>query len=113
MRILNLTEFRGMPEGTIYKSAALQFSFGDWHIKGETWDYDFLCSPTDWVDCDSSEQLDSRMCEMWEDSSTSYPLDWSFGRDGMFQDEAKFMILEHKDLLLFREAIDDALEATK
>lgn len=111
MRILNLTEFRAMPEGTIYKSATVAFAFGDWHIKGETWEVDFVCTTMDWVDCDSSWMLDDRMFEMWDDSSASYPLAWSYGRDGMFQDEAKFMILEKKDLELFKEAVEEAIQA--
>jgi hypothetical protein len=109
MRILNLTEFRAMPEGTIFKQASEPFAFDDWCIKGETWETDFVSSPMDWPENNGSEALLEALNAMWEDSSVSRPLAFSYGRDGRFEYDAKFMVLEKADLSLLRDAIDFAM----
>lgn len=109
MRILSLDEFRAMPEGTFFKQASVPYSFGDWQIKGETWEHDFIATTTDWPENEGSDSLFDALGVMWDDSRESRPLAWSYGRDGLFEKDAKFLILEAKDLSLLRDAVDFAL----
>jgi hypothetical protein len=44
MKIINLTEFRGMPQGTVFCKYD-PCCFGELQIKGETWDSDFISAP--------------------------------------------------------------------
>ncbi len=99
MRILNLTEFRALPEGVVFMKYKPCF-FGSLQEKGETWEGDFLSAEiTEQVKSGGTEELDLILDEAEKDSSYSITLDFeSGGRDGLFDDEQLFAVYEQKDI---------------
>lgn len=115
MRIVSLEEFRALPEWTLYKKCVEPFAFEDWCIKGETWDTDFVCCTLDGLDANDSGQYFDMLDQMWNDSAISHQLhiEANFGRDGMFEREAKFMVMEEADLLMLSTIAGNCLKALK
>lgn len=99
MKILNLTEFRALPEGIVFMKYKPSF-FESLQVKGETWEADFISAElTDNIECDSSEEEDLILAMAEKDSSYSIPLTVECGgRDGLFNDEQLFAVYEQKDI---------------
>lgn len=115
MRIVSLEEFRLLPEWTLYKKVVEPFAFEDWCIKGETWESDFVCCTLDGLDAGDSGEYFHMLDEMWNDSGVSHALsiESNFGRDGTFENAAKFMVMEVADLRLISSVIQKSLDALK
>lgn len=96
MKIYNREEFMKLPEGTIFTSGE-PYAFLNLLIKGETWEVDFLESSLLDIDSFSSDENSDRMNEM-KKNGTSYEINKSFGREGLFDDKMLYMVFEKKDL---------------
>jgi hypothetical protein len=96
MRIYKRAEFLKLPAGVMYFKGKPRY-FEQLSVKGETGTNDWLERDYAGVEADDSEQWASRLDEMLE-TGVSYPVGTDFGRDGCFDDEEVFMVLEPKDL---------------
>lgn len=107
MRIVNLEEFRKMPSGTIYRKYE-PCSFGDICVKHDTWEYDFLYQ--DLIDFESDDSGDYvNMCEkMVSGDSVAISFD-TVSRDGLFEKNQMFLILEKEDVKSLYNFIGDLL----
>lgn len=99
MRILNLKQFRALPEGVVFMKYTPSF-FGSLQEKGETWGSDFISAElTDNINCGSSEELDLILDKAEKDSNYSITMDLECGgRDGFFEDEQLFAVYEQIDI---------------
>lgn len=99
MRIVNLKEFRAMPNGTVFMKYKPEF-FESLQVKGDTWDYDFISAEiTNEIECSGSEEMDFILGKAELDSSYSITLDFDCGgRDGLFDEEQLFAVYEQKDI---------------
>ena len=112
MRIINLEEFRKMPENTIFMKFQPDV-FESLAIKGETWDVDFLYSSiTDDLVCRSSDEysdlLDSARLH---GKSIKVGFD-NEGRDGCFDNDQLFAVYENDDILGLISVLNKGLEVT-
>lgn len=106
MRILSRDEFLRMPSGTLYAPLETPWSFGEISIKGESYNNDFLECGITWVEGDSSDEAVNRLEEMLADSSVSYPVQSTYGREGIFDNDIKYLIYEKEDIKsIFEELI--------
>ena len=109
MRCVDRKTFLMLPAGTIY-------------CKGEQWVFEGLCIKGDtvnevdwyehdpaWVDADDSGQAFDRL-EMMLKNGVSFPMQGSECRDGMFDEDAIFLIFERDDLRQLGAAIKTAIE---
>lgn len=98
MKIVNLKSFRALPSGTLF----LKYEpcvFGELQVKGDTWEYDFLCgemaAP---IDANSSDDYGNKLDDAME-NGTSVALDFDcYGRDGCFDDNQLFAVYEKEDM---------------
>lgn len=107
MKVYRLEEFRKLPEGTLFCEAE-PWVFGTLHVKGETWESDFILRDLQSIEAEDSGQWGARLDEMLE-TGASYPINNAYGRDGTFNDKALFLVYETEDLLELRRVIDEAL----
>lgn len=110
MKVYRLDEFRKLPEGTLFCEAE-PWVFGTLHVKGETWEHDFLLRDLQSIEAHDSGEWGRRLEEMLEEGA-SYPINDAYGRDGSFNEKALFLVYEREDLLELRRAIDEALEGS-
>jgi len=110
MKVYRLDEFRKLPEGTLFCECE-RWVFGTLHVKGETWERDFLLRDLQSIDAEDSGEWGRRLDEMLE-SGASYPINGDYGRDGSFNENALFLVYEREDLLELRRTIDEALEGS-
>jgi len=98
MKIINLTQFRAMPEGTVFMKYE-PCVFEPLSVKGETWEFDFIsASITDEVDADSSEEMENKL-RYAENSGESIDMDFEgYIRDGCFEPNQLFAVYEKKDI---------------
>lgn len=98
MRIVDLTEFRAMPEGTIFCKYS-PCNFGDLEIKGETWESDFICaSLTGCIESDGSDDMLDKLLK-YEKTKESFSLNVDYyGRDGLYDKEQLYAIYENADI---------------
>ena len=98
MKIVNLEEFRALPEYTLFAKYD-PCVFGELETKYETWEHDFLCaSIIDFQGNVSSEHWACILDEM-EKNKSSVGLDFEHsGRDGLFEDNQMFAVFENKDI---------------
>lgn len=110
MRIVNREEFLKLPQGTLYQQAETPYAFEGLRVKYETWGNDFQTSNFDLPDNDSSEQLFDRLNDMLENGA-SYPMEIDgVGRDGLFMQEAIFLVYERDDVVKIRDFLNQILE---
>lgn len=108
MRIYDRAGFLKLPEGTFF-SKGVEWSFGCLSVKGESTAYnDFYCCDLDWVDGKSSEECFDRLDAMLK-KGASFPVQDSGGRDGLFDEDAIFLVWERADLEKLRGYIDAAI----
>lgn len=111
MRVYNRKEFLALAAGTIY-AVGVQWSFEGFCIKGETVGNDWWYLDPAWVDGrDDMECLD-RLDEMLE-TGASYPMQDSEARNGIYDPEEIFLVLERLDVMVLREKLDLALSISK
>lgn len=98
MKIINLAEFRAMPEGTVFCKYE-PCNFGELQIKGETWESDFIsASLTGVIESDGSSDMFDKLLQ-YEKTKESFPLDIEYyGRDGLFEENQLFAVYEKKDI---------------
>jgi len=98
MKIINLTEFRGMPQGTVFCKYD-PCCFGELQIKGETWDSDFISAPlTGVIESEGSSDMFEKLIQ-YEKTKESFSLDIEcYGRDGLFEPNQLFAVYEKKDI---------------
>ncbi len=106
MRIVNLEEFRKLPEGVLfmeYHSTA----FGPLTIKGETWESDYLeCIPFRDLDTQDSKEYYEVLKHM-EETGEPRPIEISYSREGLFEKDKKYAIIEKGDYDKFLNHIQD------
>jgi len=96
MRIYNRKEFLKLPNGTIFCKGT-KWCFDNISVKDDSWENDFLYVYLCDIEANNSDQLIDRL----EDSlsnGTSYPITNHTLRDGMFDEDAIFLVFEEKDL---------------
>lgn len=107
MKLYTKPEFLKLPEGTLY-------------CKGKPWHFHEICVKADSLGTDDFVSLslnyiesfdcgeaNSRLQEML-DAGASYPLQESFGRDGMFDKDDLFLVFERSDLDRLTEFVEAA-----
>ena len=114
MRIVNREGFMEMPEGTFYCKGG-QWTFSELCVKGETlrnadgtstdWEY----ARFNWVEAKDSGEAYDRQDEMLA-KGTSYPMDGSYGRDGMYEKYDLFLVFEYADLASLRDLITETMQ---
>lgn len=107
MRVYNRAEFLKLPAGTIFAKSK-QWYFNGLAIKDETAGDDWWELNPAWIDGEGSHVWFDRLAEMLV-KGTSYPMDDSIGRDGMYDADAIFLIFEKADLEKLRGYIDAAI----
>lgn len=108
MKIVDRKTFLALPEGTIY-AKGVPWSFEGLSIKDENagsndWWYLEPC----WVEANDSSEVFDRLTEMQE-RGASYPMQTSITRDGLYDEDAIFLVFERDDLLKLREMVDKAI----
>ena len=98
MKILNLEEFRAMPEGTVFMKYE-PCVFEDLQVKGETWETDFTAANiTYWPDCTGSEDFSDKLF-LAQEEGRSVLLDFDcYGRDGCFDKNQLFAVYDKRDI---------------
>lgn len=109
MRVYRRAEFMKLPEGTIY-ARGKKWHFDTFSIKGSTFGNDWAVWSPMWVKSDDSGEAMHRLEEMLE-TGVSYPMETDYGRDGRFDDEDLFLVLEVGDLIDLEAAVSRAISA--
>jgi hypothetical protein len=116
MRIYTRREFLKLPEGTVYASGK-EWYFEGPKIKGKTiWFddiendiHDFYEQDFNWVEGKDSGECFDRLADMLATGS-SYPMQNSICRDGMFDPDDLFLVYEKADLEILKAYIEEAIE---
>ena len=109
MKIVNLEQFRALPEGTVFMKYE-PCIFDELCVKGETWEYDWLYENiTTQIECtgsgDFSDKLDAAL-----ETGCSVAMDFnSWGRDGCFDNDQLFAIYEKQDVTGLIEKLNHCL----
>lgn len=104
MRIRRRAEFLALPTGTIYAKGK-PWCFDGLSVKSDTWGNDWLTLSPMWVD-------DSDLEAMLE-SGASSPMQEIYERDGCFDEDEIFLVMERADLERLRAMVDAALAVTE
>lgn len=96
-----------LPEGVIYCKGE-PYAFGELSVKGESWTNDFLCLGLQWIEADDSGQATDHLDSMLTTGAT-FPLQNSYGRDGLFNEKDIFLVYEPSDLRAMVEHFTHAL----
>lgn len=115
MKIVDRKTFMALPAGTIFAKIPELIIVQELCVKGDTiisskgdpidWAY---MSIANWDSANSGEWAD--LYWRMADNDESHPCETTYGRDGMFSEDDKFLIFEHADLLALRANVDAALE---
>lgn len=108
MKIYKRSDFMKLPEGTIFTSG-MPFGFGNFCIKGESWEVDFIYSGMLWIEAEGSDDAAEKMDEMLI-KGTSAPIHTSYCREGLFDDEMVYMVYEKGDLEYMIERFKEAIK---
>ena len=111
MRIVGRDEFMKLPGLVFYRKITESWAIGELAVK-PFWDspHDFLeMSVGDIESQDGGDWVDTMTSMAEKGISVPMARDY-YGRDGMFEPDAKFLILEPDDLRTLRAMIDEALE---
>lgn len=111
MRIYTRKEFLKLPAGVAY-CKGIKWCFDGLNFKGDSLSNDWWSTDPAWVDGEDSAMCFSRLEEMLE-SGASYPIQEDQGRDGLFQEDDIFLVLDKYDLLKLREWTDIAILVSK
>ena len=114
MKILNRHDFLKMPEGTFFAKGE-KWCIDGFCIKGETYkdregtNIDFVYLNLVQIEFFNSEELFDRQ-ELMLNKGESFGINLSYMRDGMFDDDAIFLVFEKHDLLIIQHLITKELE---
>lgn len=108
MKIYTRKDFLELPNGTVYHEGE-PWAFGDIQIKHETWKNDWLYQSFGWIEAQNSNEATDRLYEMQE-TGVSYPLDTSWSRNGLFEEESIFLVYEPDDIDTMIESLKKAKE---
>ena len=97
-----------LPEGTIFSSGE-RYDFFNLLVKGESWEVDFTESDLIDIDSFSSEERYDRLVEM-DEKGCSYPMNRSYRRDGLFDDEMIYLVYEKEDLEYLIKVLSEGLK---
>lgn len=103
MRIVSRAELRKMPPGTPYAdyhaSNSQPFPEGPTMLFLQDWadSNDFVYTGLGSPESDGSEQLWDREREM-DEQGVAYPIDLGAGRDGLYDDTARYLIWDEQDV---------------
>lgn len=114
MRIVDRKTFLGMPPGTIYCKGG-RWSFGGLTIKGDSASYsnDWTYLEPGEIDAEDSGELLDRWEEMLS-TGKSYPMDEeAWRRDGLYEDDAIFLIFELSDIVKVRNFLTSQIMAPR
>lgn len=111
MRLVDRKTFLALPEGTIYAKGK-PWAFEGLNIKDENagsndWWYLEPC----WIESAGSHEHFDFLEEM-QTKGASYPMQESISRDGLYDDDAIFLVFERADLLRLRGMIDKAIDVS-
>ena len=109
MRIYTRADFLKLPPGTAYCKGK-RWHFTGLGFKGESLDNDWYETDPAWVDGYDSGECFGRLEEMLA-TGASYPMDDSECRDGLFEPDDLFLVLEKDDLRQLRKWVDTAIHA--
>lgn len=112
MKIVNLEEFRKLPEGIIFCKCAPDY-LGCPQVKGKTLDADFVCaSLTDNIYFESHSGEIADIFDKAINNGTEFRLDFdSFGRDGLYEKDQLFAIYDKLDITQFITALANSLKS--
>lgn len=110
MRIYTRTDFMKLPAGTMYLKGS-RWNFSDLEIKADTLGNDWVALSPFWPDGNSSEDCFNKLDDMLE-RGTSEPMNTGYGRDGCFNDDDLFLVLEKADIELLKAYCDEALKVS-
>lgn len=109
MKLLNREQFLKMPAGTIFAKGKPLYFHG-LEIKFETTQYnDYWSLDPAWIDSNDLNEADKYFDEMLT-KGASYPMDNGISRDGLFEEDAIFLVWEKNDLVLLKEYIENAIK---
>lgn len=111
MRVYNRKGFLQLPDGTIFCKGT-RWCFDNLSIKGHSWEDDFLYVDLCNIDANESGQWVDRL----EDSlsnGTSYPINNQAARDGLFDEDAIFLVFEEKDLEFLIDVMKISIKPVK
>lgn len=111
MRIVDRKAFLAMPAGTVYVQYVHQWVCDDIRVKGETWTDDWQELILTDIDTTAPhhEVLDIMLAT---GQSEALDLD-AWGRDGMFEPNAVFLVYEKPDLIKLRDLFTRLVEQTE
>ena len=111
MRILNLTEFRALPAGTVFMKYT-PCIFDDLSVKGGVLESDFFYENiTCELDCTGS---DDRTDKLFSAAETGESLLMDFdccSRDGCFDDDQLFAVYDRRDVEMLIDKLGRCLES--
>ena len=113
MLVLKRGDFLKLSAGTIYaKGKSWHWNFDQLAIKGDTLSTDDwgVLHPI-WIEADDGREAVERLDEMLMNGA-SYPMAAAAGRDGCFDEDDVFLVLERADLMELRGMIDQALSVS-
>lgn len=105
MRLVNLTDFRALPENTLFCKYSPDI-FEEIQTKGETWECDFLSASL--IDYDLKRRCNGDDLKIGESIQIEIN---SYGRDGLFKENQLFAIFEKKDLEVLINHLNVCLKA--
>jgi hypothetical protein len=99
MKIIRRHEFLKLPRGIVFGQGKPWY-FDGWSIKGESSGNDFYCTPLDWTQFESHSSADMMdKADTLLSTSASVPMLWDADqRDGLFDDEHIYCVLEQSDI---------------
>jgi hypothetical protein len=105
MKVYNRKEFLKLPPGVFFTSGP-QWAFSGFYKKGETvGDVDFYQTSFEFIEFKSSNDF----TDMLEDSlknKTSYPINQTEAREGLFDDDMMYLVYDKEDLNIIKKYID-------
>ena len=109
MKLYNRTEFLKLPANVFFIKWFPTYPSGQLCIKGDTMGNDFVYSSTADFEADDSEDF----CDKFDDAfnnGKSLINDFDGGqRDGLFEDDAIFMVYEYNDTQRLSHLLDKAV----
>jgi len=111
MRLVTQTELMKLPEGALYARLYRPWVFADLCIKGDNvGSKDFYERSLNWVDANDSLEAVDRLDAMMEDSTLSFPVAQAYQREGLYEQDAHYLVYELEDVKLLVGELRQAYE---
>lgn len=99
MRIVSRRELMAMEPGVLYAQVAKDGQFGELHIFGGAFgSNDFTTRSITGPEFNDTDELFQREEDM-RVNGTSYPVDSLYGRDGLFDDDIRYLVYDEADIV--------------